>query len=87
MYPLEPLFGLGFDTASEVGLLALTQVLSGKLGWKDAFFDFLNDKLDFGVLGYIIVAMFLVAWIGSVLLWKARRVEERYGDAIASPES
>jgi nickel/cobalt transporter (NiCoT) family protein len=156
MYPLGLLFGLGFDTASEIGLLALTagvatgtvsfwavislpllfaagmslmdttdgalmtkaygwafasplrkiwynitttglsvavalligsieilQVLSGRLGWKGAFFEFLNEKLDFGVLGYIIVGMFLLAWLGSVLLWKARRVEERYGDRIA----
>src|ERR671930_1043458 len=138
MYPLGLLFGLGFDTASEVGLLALTagvatgsvsfwavislpllfaagmslmdttdgalmskaygwafssplrkiwynitttglsvavalligtieilQVLSHQLGWRGAFFDFLNDRLDFGVLGYLIVGMFLVAWLGS----------------------
>ncbi len=156
MYPLGLLFGLGFDTASEVGLLALTagvatgkvsfwavislpllfaagmsmmdttdgalmskaydwafssplrklwynitttglsvavalligtieilQVLSARLHWSGSFFDFLNDKLDFGVLGYIIVGMFLAAWIGSVLLWKVRRVEERFGDRVA----
>ncbi len=156
MYPLGLLFGLGFDTASEVGLLALTagvatgkvsfwavislpllfaagmslmdttdgalmskaygwafasplrkiwynitttglsvavalligsieilQVVSAKLGWKGGFFEFLNEKLDFGVLGYIIVGMFLLAWIGSVLIWKFRRVEERYGDRVA----
>jgi high-affinity nickel-transport protein len=156
MYPLGLLFGLGFDTASEVGLLALTagvatgtvsfwavislpilfaagmslmdttdgalmskaygwafssplrkiwynitttglsvavalligsieilQVLSDRLGWRGPFFDFLNDKLDFGLIGYVIVGMFLAAWIGSVLLWKARRVEERYGDRVA----
>jgi high-affinity nickel-transport protein len=156
MYPLGALFGLGFDTASEVGLLALTagvatgkvsfwavislpllfaagmsmmdttdgalmskaydwafssplrkiwynitttglsvavalligtieilQVLSRKLGWHGGFFGFLNDRLDFGVLGYVIVGMFLAAWIGSVALWKVRRVEERYGDRIA----
>lgn len=159
MYPLGLLFGLGFDTASEVGLLALTagvatgkvsfwavislpllfaagmslmdttdgalmskaygwafssplrkiwynitttglsvavalligsieilQVLSRRLGWKGTFFEFLNDKLDFGVLGYIIVGMFLLAWIGSVLLWKVRRVEQRYGHRVADPE-
>jgi high-affinity nickel-transport protein len=156
MYPLGLLFGLGFDTASEVGLLALTagvatgkvsfwavislpilfaagmsmmdttdgalmskaygwafasplrkiwynitttglsvavalligtieilQVLSDRLRWRGAFFDFLNDRLDFGVLGYIIVGMFLVAWIGSVALWRLRRVEERFGDRVA----
>ena len=160
MYPLGLLFGLGFDTASEVGLLALTagvatgsvsfwavislpllfaagmslmdttdgalmskaygwafssplrkiwynitttglsvavalligtieilQVLSHQLGWRGAFFDFLNDRLDFGVLGYLIVGMFLVAWLGSVGLWKARRVEERYGDRLAEGDA
>jgi nickel/cobalt transporter (NiCoT) family protein len=160
MYPLGLLFGLGFDTASEVGLLAVTagvatgkvsfwavislpilfaagmslmdttdgalmskaydwafasplrkiwynitttglsvavalligtieivQVLSNKLGWHGAFFDFLNERLDFGVIGYIIVGMFLVAWLASVALWKLRRVEERYGDAITEAES
>jgi nickel/cobalt transporter (NiCoT) family protein len=160
MYPLGLLFGLGFDTASEVGLLALTagvttgavsfwavislpilfaagmslmdttdgalmskaydwafasplrkiwynltttglsvavallvgtveilQVLSDKLGWHGAFFEFLDRRLDFGVLGYLIVGMFLVAWLGSVLLWKARRVEQRYGDRIAEADA
>jgi nickel/cobalt transporter (NiCoT) family protein len=155
LYPLGLLFGLGFDTASEIGLLALTggvatqkvsflavlslpilfaagmslmdttdgalmskaygwafssplrkiwynitttslsvavaliigsieivQVLSGKLGWQGPFFTFLNQRLDFGVLGYIIVGMFLGAWLVSVVLWKIRRVEDRYGDAI-----
>jgi high-affinity nickel-transport protein len=159
LYPLGLLFGLGFDTASEVGLLALTagvatgkvsfwavislpilfaagmslmdttdgalmskaygwafssplrkiwynitttglsvavalligtiellQVLSDRLGWKGAFFDFLNGKLDFGVLGYLIVGMFLLAWLGSVVLWKVRRVEERYGDRLAEAQ-
>jgi high-affinity nickel-transport protein len=160
LYPLGLLFGLGFDTASEIGLLALTagvatggvsfwavislpilfaagmslmdttdgalmskaygwafasplrkiwynitttglsvavalligtieivQVLSGKLGWHGAFFDFLNERIDFGVLGYLIVGMFLAAWLGSVVLWKLRRVEERYGDRLAEAEA
>jgi high-affinity nickel permease len=34
------------------------------------------------VLGYIIVGMFLGAWLVSVVLWKIRRVEDRYGGAI-----
>jgi nickel/cobalt transporter (NiCoT) family protein len=69
--------------ALPIGTIEIMQVLSGKLGWKGPLFDFLNNRLDFGVLGYIIVGMFLAAWIGSVLLWKLRRVEERHGDRIA----
>jgi high-affinity nickel-transport protein len=142
MYPLGVLFGLGFDTASEVGLLAMTagasagnlpvpavlclpvlfaagmtlmdttdgvlmckaydwaflnplrkifynitttglsvavalgvggiellQVLIALLGWHGRFAE-LVASLDFGVLGYLIVGLFLLAWGGSVCFWK-----------------
>jgi high-affinity nickel-transport protein len=161
MYPVGLLFGLGFDTASEVGLLAITaaaatqgpagvsgdipflgiialpilfaagmsmmdtadgafmmkaygwafasplrkiyynmtttalsvfvalgvgtieylQVVGRKLHISNAFFDRLND-LEFETLGYAIVATFIVAWLGSVALFKWRRVEERWGDRL-----
>jgi high-affinity nickel-transport protein len=150
MYPLGVLFGLGFDTASEVGLLAMTagasagnlpvpavlclpvlfaagmtimdttdgvlmskaynwallnplrkifynitttglsvavallvgtiellQVLIGTLKLRGDFFDFITD-LNFGMLGYLIVAMFLLAWGLSVGIWKLGHIEERY---------
>jgi nickel/cobalt transporter (NiCoT) family protein len=154
MYPIGLLFGLGFDTASEIGLLAITagvatgkitflaiasfpilfaagmsmmdtadgafmskaygwafsnplrkmyynitttalsvaaaliigtvelvQVLSDKLKLGGAFFDFLG-KLDFDIIGYVIVTVFLFAWGGSFLFWKVRHVEERWGGNI-----
>jgi high-affinity nickel-transport protein len=150
MYPLGLLFGLGFDTASEVGLLAMTagaaagdlpvsavlclpvlfaagmtvmdttdgvlmskaynwaflnplrkifynitttglsvavalligtvellQVFIGLLRLRSPFFDFIL-RLDFGVLGYIIVGMFLLAWASSVAYWKVGRIEQRF---------
>jgi high-affinity nickel-transport protein len=150
MYPLGLLFGLGFDTASEVGLLAMTagasagnlpmpavlslpilfaagmcvmdttdgvlmskvynwaflnplrkifynitttglsvvvalvigtiellQVFIGMAHLRGAFFDFVAG-LDFGVLGYVIVGLFLFAWALSVAIWKFGRIEERY---------
>ena len=150
MYPLGLLFGLGFDTASEVGLLAMTagasagnlpvpavlclpvlfaagmtvmdttdgvlmskaynwaflnplrkifynltttglsvavalligtiellQVLIGMLDLHGPFFDFITG-LNFGMLGYVIVAMFLLAWALSVAFWKFGRIEQRY---------
>lgn len=151
MYPLGLLFGLGFDTASEVGLLAMTvgasignlpipavlclpilfaagmslmdttdgvlmskayhwaflnplrkifynitttslsivvalvvgtiellQVLTSMLGLEGPFWDFVAG-LDFGLLGYVIVGLFLLAWGLSVSLWRFGRIEERYG--------
>jgi high-affinity nickel-transport protein len=151
MYPLGLLFGLGFDTASEVGLLAITagasagnlplpavlclpvlfaagmtmmdttdgvlmvkaynwaflnpvrkiyynitttglsvavalvigsiellQVMINVLDLKGPVLEYVKD-LDFGVLGYVIVALFLISWGVSVGIWKWYRIEERYG--------
>ena len=149
MYPLGLLFGLGFDTASEVGLLAMTagaaagnlpiagvlslpilfaagmtvmdttdgvlmvkayhwafvnplrkifynitttslsivvalligtiellQVLATMLHLDDPVFHFIG-ALDFGVLGYVIVAIFLLAWVVSIAVWKLGRLGQR----------
>src|ERR687887_563712 len=140
MYPLGVLFGLGFDTATEVRLLALAagvathQVpflavislpllfaagmslmdtadgafMSQAYGWafsnpvRRVYYNitvtslsvavalaigtvellqvlgFLNG-LDFGKLGYGVVGLFVATWATSVLVWKVRRLEERWG--------
>jgi high-affinity nickel-transport protein len=155
MYPLGLLFGLGFDTASEVGLLAMTAGASagdlplpavlclpllfaagmtamdttdGVLMAKAYDWAFLNPlrkifynltmtglsvavallvgsvelaqvlvgtlklkgrtaqaiaALDFGLLGYAVVGLFLLAWVASVIAWKAGRVEARYASFAA----
>lgn len=155
MYPLGLLFGLGFDTASEVGLLAMTagasagnlpvpavlclpvlfaagmtmmdttdgvlmskaynwaflnplrrifynitttglsvaiallvgtvellQVLINALNLQGHYFDAIA-ALDFGIVGYLIVGMFLLAWGLSVGVWKFGRIEERYSMQLA----
>ena len=151
MYPLGILFGLGFDTATEVGLLALAagvathavpilailalpilfaagmslmdtldgafmsqaygwafsnpvrkvyynitvtslsvavaliiggiellQVMAAKLSLEGGFWDYL-DNLDFGNIGYVVVGLFVATWAFSVILWKTRHIEDRWG--------
>ena len=151
MYPLGVLFGLGFDTASEIGLLAMTagasagnlpvagvlslpilfaagmsamdttdgvlmtkaynwafvnplrkifynititslsivvalaigtvellQVFTRLLDLNGPFCDYMAG-LDFGILSYVVVGIFLVAWVVSLTLWRYGRYEERYG--------
>ena len=150
MYPLGVLFGLGFDTASEVGLLVITagaasgrippavtlalpilfaagmslmdtadgvfmskayrwafaapvrklyynvtvtalsvvvalvigtielaQVLSSSLGWTGGFWTWLHG-LDFGTLGYGIVGLFAATWLVAIVVWRVRRLEDRW---------
>jgi len=72
--------GLGVFVASAVGTVEYLQVLSSHANWNGPFWDWLNS-LDFEVLGYLIVATFILVWIGSMVLYKARRIEERYAFA------
>ena len=39
-------------------------------------------NLDFGRIGYGIVAAFVLTWAISVLVWKKGRIEERWGAMI-----
>jgi nickel/cobalt transporter (NiCoT) family protein len=69
--------GLGVFVASVVGTVEYLQVISSHVNWHGPFWDWL-DSLDFEILGYVIVATFILVWVGSILLYKARRIEERY---------
>lgn len=147
MYPIGVLFGLGFDTATEVGLLGITgleashglpviyilifpllfmagmvlidttdgvlmlgaygwafvkpirklyynlnitlvsvlvafvvgtievfSIISGPLGLTGGFWDYLNN-LDFGVLGGMIIGVFVLSWGVSTIIYKVKRYE------------
>jgi nickel/cobalt transporter (NiCoT) family protein len=145
MFPLGALFGLGFDTATEVGLLALAAgvathhvpflavvslpllfaagmslmdtadgaFMSHAYGWafsnpvRKVYYNITVTSLsvavalvigtiellqvvasrfglaflegvDFGVLGYGIVGLFVLTWAVSVVVWKTRRIEQRW---------
>ncbi len=70
--------GLSAGVALLIGSIELLQVLIGALGLHGAVFDGIA-RLDFGMLGYVIVGVFLLAWGSSVAVWKFGRLEERYG--------
>jgi high-affinity nickel-transport protein len=69
--------GLSILVALGIGSIELLQVLIGTMDLRGPFFDFVAG-LDFGMLGYLIVGLFLAAWAVSVMLWKFGRIEERY---------
>ena len=58
---------LSVAVALAIGTVELLQVLG-----------FLNG-VDFGKLGYGVVGLFVATWAGSVVVWKVRRLEERWG--------
>jgi nickel/cobalt transporter (NiCoT) family protein len=87
VYPLRKIFyniaitTLSIAVALVIGTIELLQVSIGLFHLNDRFFDVIRS-LDFGILGYVVVGMFLIAWGASVALWKFGRIEERYGSAV-----
>jgi nickel/cobalt transporter (NiCoT) family protein len=68
---------LSVAVALVVGSVELLQVLSARLSLDTGFWSWLNE-LDFGTLGYGIVALFVLTWAVSYGVWKVRRIEERW---------
>ncbi len=73
--------GLSVLVALFVGTVELLSVLSDKLDWKGGFWD-LVGRLDFNTMGFVIVGMFVVVWGLSLIIWKTRRIEERWGQVL-----
>jgi high-affinity nickel-transport protein len=61
-----------------IGSVELLQVLSDKLNLQSGFFQWVN-ALNFANLGYMLVVLFILAWVISVTIWKVLKVEERLG--------
>ncbi len=83
MNPLRKIFynvtttGLSVGVALVIGTIELAQVLIGTLDLKGPVCGAIAT-LNFGMLGYIVVALFLLAWGLSVAVWKFGRIEQRF---------
>lgn len=75
--------GLSVAVALFIGTVELFQVSTSGLDLGGGILGFVQN-LDFGYLGYIVVGMFLAAWAISYLVWRTGRIEERWGEALAS---
>jgi high-affinity nickel-transport protein len=73
--------GLSVFVALGIGTIEYLQVISAKFHVHSGFIGWL-DNLNFEVLGYAIVGTFVVTWVGSVVLFKVRKVEQRYSQHV-----
>jgi high-affinity nickel-transport protein len=74
---------LSVAVALLIGSIELLQVTAAKLSLSGGFWTLL-ENLDFGRMGYVVVAMFVATWAFSAIVWKARRIEARWSDMIES---
>jgi nickel/cobalt transporter (NiCoT) family protein len=75
---------LSVTVALLIGMIELLQVAAAKLSLNGGFWMFLAN-LNFGNIGYLVVGLFIATWAFSVILWKSRRIEARWGDMIEHP--
>ncbi|MDT7536501.1 MAG: nickel/cobalt transporter (NiCoT) family protein [Actinomycetota bacterium] len=88
--PLRKIFynisttGLSIFVAFVIGTIELVSVISRKGGFADTQpFSYIGS-IDLNRIGYFIVGVFLVTWLGSVAIWKYGRIEQRYSRHLAS---
>jgi high-affinity nickel-transport protein len=72
--------GLSVFVAVGVGSIELLGLLSSQLGLRGEPWSFIAS-IDINMAGRIIVGIFFAVWIGAVINWKLRRLDERYASA------
>ncbi len=78
--------GLSVMVALLVGTVELIQVLSERLSLTGPFFDRVNN-LNFNLIGYLIVAMFVVTWAAAFAVWRLGHIEERWSMHLTDTET
>jgi high-affinity nickel-transport protein len=73
--------GLSVAVALLIGSAELLSVLSGRLGLTGGVWDALAG-VDLNVLGYAVVALFVLTWAVAVAVWRLGRIEERWAVAL-----
>ena len=69
--------GLSVGAALVIGLIEVVQVLTHALGVERGVWGWVQT-LDLGWIGYLLVALFVLAWSCSYGAWKLLRIEERW---------
>jgi high-affinity nickel-transport protein len=66
--------GISVIAALVIGSIELAQILTPKLGLNTGIWRWLQN-LDFSGIGYFLVALFIISWGASYLIWKLLRLE------------
>ncbi|WP_329579004.1 HoxN/HupN/NixA family nickel/cobalt transporter [Kitasatospora sp. NBC_01250] len=69
--------GLSVAVALIIGTVELLGLLADQLDLHGAFWDWVSG-IDINLLGFLIVGLFFVVWIGAMVVWKVGRIEEKW---------
>ncbi len=69
---------LSIFIAFVIGTIEILSLLVNQLHWTGQPWAFIGG-IDINTAGQVIVAVFILAWVGAVVAYKVRRIDERYG--------
>jgi len=69
--------GLSVAVALIVGSVEVLSILADKLSLRGGFWSFVGS-FDLNRIGFVIVGLFVVTWIGAIAVWKVFRIEDRW---------
>jgi high-affinity nickel-transport protein len=69
--------GLSVAVALIIGTVELLSIVGERFGLTGAVWD-LVAAIDLNMIGYFVVALFVVTWVGALLIWRYGHIEERW---------
>jgi high-affinity nickel-transport protein len=78
--------GLSVAVALLVGTVELLSILTQSLSLRGGIWDFLSS-VNLNTIGFVIVGMFVVTWLGAMAVWRFGRIEQRWALAPAAAEA
>jgi nickel/cobalt transporter (NiCoT) family protein len=73
--------GLSVAVALIIGTIELMSVLADKLSLSGGVWDFVSH-LDLNLVGYAIVALFVITWAIALAVWRLGRIEEKWSTGL-----
>ena len=74
---------LSIFIAFVIGTIEILGLLTDQLHWTGQPWAWIGS-IDINTAGRIIVAVFILAWIGAVVAYRVRRIDERYGSQLGT---
>ncbi len=69
--------------ALAIGTVELLSIIADRFGLTGGFWDWVAE-LDFENIGYLIIGIFLVSWLGSTIIYKLNRYDDLEPEVVMS---
>ena len=69
--------GLSVAVALVIGTVEVGGLISSELKLSGSFWNWF-ENVNINVLGFVIAAMFVAAWVIALFIWRLARIEERW---------